>query len=96
MASWIEQFEASLPGHKASLHLTHNQQRAYYQTVDEYLQTFGDCPPSFQSDADRVECNDRNELWELQWYPETPIGSYSIAAPSLAKLMAFAAVALDD
>lgn len=96
MPSLIEEFEASLPTHKASLHLTHNQHLAYYQTVEEYLTTFGDCQPSFPSEADRVECDASNELWELQWYPDTPIGSYSIAASTLPKLMAFAKVALDD
>jgi len=93
MANSIEEFTALLPAHKASLHLTHNQHLAYYETVEQYL---SDRDFSFQCDTDREESISSNEIWELQWYPDTPIGFYSIAAPTLGKLMAFAKVALDD
>jgi hypothetical protein len=44
---------------------------------------------SFRSPEERQECCNTNSVWTLQWYPETPIGSYSISAPTLEKLFAF-------
>jgi hypothetical protein len=39
------------------------------------------------------ECRKRaietNELWELTWYPTTPIGSYTIYAPTFEELIEF-------
>ncbi len=31
-----------------------------------------------------------DEIWTLQWYPNTPVGFNSIAAPTLEELLAFA------
>ena len=82
-----KEFAASLPSHKSSFHLTHNQHLAYYQTVEEYLADCGAHADQWGDAAERAEAIATNEMWELQWYPDTPIGSYTIYAASLPALM---------
>lgn len=77
-----------LPPHKISLHLNHNQHKAYYETVESYLVT-DDGRLDFRSDEERQACLDTNEIWELQWYPDTPVGFYAIAAPTLEALIEY-------
>jgi len=83
----IEVFEKLLPEHKASLDIVHNQHLGYYQSAAEYV------------DEDRLtwkntEAKDRaiatNTVWELQWYPETPVGFLCVAAPTLLELIELA------
>ena len=33
---------------------------------------------------------ERNEIWEMQWYPDSPVSSFHIAASSLTLLLRFA------
>jgi hypothetical protein len=28
-----------------------------------------------------------DEIWEMIWFPETPVGSYKVCAPTLEKLL---------
>lgn len=78
-----------LPPHKASLHLTHNDHKSNYESVKDYL-LHEDERLEFRSDEDREACITSNEIWELQWYPETPVGFYAIAAPTLEALIDYA------
>ncbi|HEY6861694.1 MAG TPA: hypothetical protein VI358_18155 [Pseudolabrys sp.] len=70
-----DETEPFIPPHKASAHITHNQHKAYYQDIEEYAT---EC--KWVSDESRAEAIATNECWELQWYPETPIGFHRIAA----------------
>lgn len=74
-----------LPKHKATLYLTHNEHKSDYQSVKqriehEHFSLDDDC---FVSDEDKQKCIDTDELWELQWYPDTPIGFYKVCGSSL-------------
>lgn len=76
----IRAFAALLPPHKASLTISHNEHRDIYMTVAEYLETH-------QAHDDEVVDRDAlvagDELWSVQVYPETPIGSYVAYGPTL-------------
>ena len=73
-----------LPSHKAGLYLTHNQHKDYYETVSVRIEEgAGPDVNNFVSHEDMQECIDTDELWELQWYPETPIGFYTVCGSSL-------------
>lgn len=76
------ELENSFPAHKASLHITHNQHLAYYETVEQYEETRID-KDEWASDEERQKAIDTNSLWEIQWYPDTPIGSYSVFGSTL-------------
>jgi hypothetical protein len=77
-----------LPKHKCGLYLTHNRHKDFYKTAEEEImdQQLVD----WENEEAKQEARDTNEIWTLQWYPETPIGSYHIAAPTLEKLLKFA------
>lgn len=83
-----------LPIHEASLSITHNPNRDYYLTVRQFVEQecdrWGEDTWQWQSDEAKQRAIDTNELWEMHWYPLTPISFYKIAAPSLSELLAFA------
>ena len=73
-----------LPRHECGLYLTHNRHKDYYETVQEHLSH-----PSLEDDdyfispEDKQKCIDTNEIWELQWYPDTPVGFYKVVGSTL-------------
>lgn len=78
-----------LPPDKCGLTLEHNSARSYYQTVGQSLEEQDEWDwPSIEA---RQRAIDTNEIWTLVWFPETAVGSYSIAAPTLEELLSFAA-----
>lgn len=72
------------PEHKCGLYLSHNTHRDVYETVQDHYPA----PDKFVSPEDRQKCIDADECWELQWYPDTPIGSYRVLGSSLELVMA--------
>lgn len=81
-----EGWRDAFPPHAASLHLTHNQHKAYYETVEEY--TADSSHDSWVSEEQRAKAIASNDMWELQWYPDTPIGFYRLFAADLDVLLA--------
>ena len=67
-----------LPEHKCGLYLTHNQHRDVYETVQEFYE-----PEYFVSEEEWTKAVLEDSVWELQWYPDTPIGFHRIAASTL-------------
>ena len=87
----IQSLLSRLPRHAASLHLTHNQHRAYYRTVaqeDDEAAERGQAW-SWVSDAQRAKARETDDVWELHWYPDTPIGSFCIYAADLTALLTY-------
>ena len=76
----VRDFLALLPRHKCGLFITHNEHRDYYQTVAQFLE---DREPHEDEIIDRAALLAGDELWQFQWYPDTPIGSYTLYAPTL-------------
>lgn len=72
------------PRHKAGLYLTHNQHKDYYETVEEHINEYANMgKDDFVSPEDYQKCVDTNELWEIQWYPFTPISFFKVCGSSL-------------
>jgi len=67
-----------LPEHKYDLHLNHNEHRGVAETVDQFYDAKDFVSPD-EWDKAVVEDN----VWVLQWYPETTVGFYRIAASTL-------------
>ena len=80
------------PHHEASLHLTHNDHKSYYRTVEQAVEHgehgYIDC---WVSDEQRQKAIETNECWTLQWYPATPVGSCTLSAADLDVLLSAAA-----
>lgn len=74
----------NFPSHKAGLYLTHNQHKDYYEKIEDHLQEYpGFDDDNFVSAEDKQKCIDTDELWELQWYPETPVGFHKVCGSTL-------------
>ena len=67
-----------LPEHKCGLRLTHNAHKDVYETIQDYYDA-----EDFVSPEEYIKAIDKNSVWTLQWYPETPVGFYMICASSL-------------
>lgn len=67
-----------LPEHKCGLHLSHNEHRDVYETVEQFYD-----PGDFVSEEEWLKAVKEDSVWVLQWYPETPIGFHRIAASTL-------------
>lgn len=76
--------ELKLPPHKASLILTHNDHTTNYETVKEWSDR---TDPGWISEEQKRKAIDANDVWEIQWYPETPVGFYVAAAHDLGALL---------
>ena len=78
-----------LPRHDGGgLTLEHNPQLGVYESVSQYAEhhfMLYEWPP-----GERDKAIATNELWVMQWYPDTPIGSYVCAASTLEALLAYA------
>lgn len=74
------------PPHKAGLHLEHNQHRNYYEPLGEHLAD-DMFKGAFATDEERALAIATDELWTLQWYPETPVGFRFMAAATWDGLM---------
>jgi hypothetical protein len=51
---------------------------------DEWIMNMAEM---FADEESRQRAIDTDSVWIAQWYPDTPIGFYHIAAPTLAELM---------
>jgi hypothetical protein len=77
------------PPHKGELILEHCPNRSYYQSVGEWL-AYQQTEPDWPSADERQRAINTNEMWILQWYPDTPIGFNRVAAATLDACLAFA------
>lgn len=78
----------NLPKHKCALHLEHNVHRSVYETVEQWCQENEIFEWKDEESKQRAIATD--EVWTLQWYPETPVGFCAVAAPTLEELLAAA------
>ena len=83
-----DNFFQDLPKHKCGLYLDHNPQEACYETVDEWIGREPDY--DWETDAAKKLAIATNSVWTLQWYPDTPIGFFNIASPTLEGLLKYA------
>jgi hypothetical protein len=78
---------ALLPRHAASLTITHNDHLDYYETVAEQVASSEWVKErDFVSAAELQKAISTNELWCIQWYPDTPIGFHKRFASTLEAL----------
>ncbi len=79
-------FVSRLPAHKASLTISHNPHKDLYETVVQYCLgewSQGSPHSDFESIEDfEVACG-LDDFWEIQWYPNSPVGFFRVRASSL-------------
>lgn len=74
-----------LPEHEGELSITHNGHKSNYETVENYLEWLKADDEDI-SPEERKKAIETKELWECQWYPNTPVGFNKVYASSLEKL----------
>lgn len=64
---------------KCGVYLTVNEHRDYYQTAAQALDEAGgfECPPQIEQEV-KARMIDTDTIVRLQFYPDTPVGFYSI------------------
>jgi hypothetical protein len=67
-----------LPEHKCGLHLSHNEHRDVYETVEQFYDA-----DDFTSKEEWHKAVAEDSVWVLHWYPNTPVGFTRIAASTL-------------
>lgn len=77
-------FVDTLPQHKAGLSIEHNPHKNIYESVEKYV---GDDDASWVSEIEKQKAFETDELWELQWYPDGPVGFCLIRGASLQSVM---------
>lgn len=82
-----------LPKHKCSLTITHNEHKDYYQTAKDEIEKWDDPEMNYliewSSPESKQKAIETDEIWCMTWYPNTPIGFYSIATSNLEELLEF-------
>ncbi len=76
--------DLTFPPH-LTLSLRHNEHKACYQTVAEYCEEFD--RDDWVSEHQRLKAMGTDEIWELQWYPDTPVGFCLRLAADLESLL---------
>lgn len=90
----LQEFEKLLPNHECQLTLSHQPHKTCYETVEEYFRDnidYNNLPEGtpdleYCTENDRTACVATDQIWELHWYPNTPIGFHHFAAPTLERL----------
>ena len=77
-----------LPKHKSGLHLQHNDHKNVYETAVQWIVDNDWC--DWESEEAKQRAIDTDEIWTLQWYPDTPVGFYALAAPTFEELLEWA------
>jgi hypothetical protein len=78
------------PEHKTSLHVTHNQHLGYYETIEQAIATTTYDRRDFPDEAEIARCIETGEVWEIQWYPRTPVSFNRVCAATLSRALQYA------
>lgn len=76
-----------LPKNEAGLQITHNEHKTYYQTVLGQAEHEDADVCDWVSEEEWAKAIESNEMWEILWYPYTPVGSRRIKASTLQALL---------
>jgi len=71
------------PRHKASLSVEHQPHKAYYESIAQHMESLGGAAPSWATEDSERLALEKDELWFLLWYPDTPVAFFSVAGHSL-------------
>ena len=87
----VEWKEVRFPSHKASLSLSHNLHLLDHKTVAEdidFVLKMGE-EDDWIDDEEKKKAIASNEMWTLQWYPDTPVGCHVLHASSVEALLKY-------
>jgi len=74
-----------LPVHKCGLYLQHNRHLDMYESIEQGVAEADEMDSWIP--GERQKALGTNNIWTLQWYPETPVGFCHLTAATLEKLL---------
>lgn len=77
------------PNHKYGMLINHNEHKLYGRTVKQFFEDAAADKSEFESMEKKQECIDKNEIWMMQLYQNSPQVSRTIYAPSFEELIKF-------
>lgn len=81
---------------KASVHLTANQHLAYYDPLDRYIDEDANRSGSNIDIRQRDRILAAGIIYELQFYPDSPVGFYRVYGTTMDEVIARAGAILDS
>jgi len=65
------------------LYITHNEHRTNYESIEQYLKSGCMNRLKDMNPEDVQKCIETDSIWEIQWYPRTPISFHWVGAATL-------------
>ncbi len=90
LAEIEKKLRALMHGKHSSMDISFNDFASNYTTAkDETEAPHGAVSDvaDWVSEEERAKAIEANSVWRIQWYPSTPIGSYTVMASSLEALL---------
>lgn len=71
-----------------SLSIEHNPHKLNYEKIDEYFRSLQLNITDHLSPDEYERCLLSDEIWMIQWYPDTPISFHWVFAPTFQECLA--------
>lgn len=78
------------PRHKAAMYISHNEHKNSYDTVAQHMSDLELNADECGSVEEFRELLEGDEIWTIQWYPDTPIGFYRVCASTFERALELA------
>ena len=75
------------PKHLGGLHLTHNANKSYYESAKQVLDNDPEMCLDWISAEERTKAYENDSIWEIYFYPDTPVGFIRLRASTFEALM---------
>ena len=63
-----------------AIYISRNEHACLYETAEQYAFRHED---NFESREEIIASIESDQIWEVQWYPDTPVGHYRVMASTL-------------
>lgn len=70
------------PPHEGGLIVWHNEHKSVYERIEDYADEERQAD-SWISPEEKAKAIAEDSVWEVQWYPVTPVGFYHVSASTL-------------
>lgn len=75
----------NLPKHKAGLCIEHNVHKDIYQPIIEAVEEVS--TNEWATPTSKQRAIETDSLWSIQWYPDTPVGFYTVYGATLEEIL---------
>lgn len=75
------------PRHLAGMTIAHNEHKTSYMPVEQWADVNS---LSWVNMEERAKAIAEDSIWTIHWYPDTPIGFYSVSASTFEAVLSFA------